>query len=119
MEFVSTGDEFCRCGNSALEGVDMCTKIVYDVFVWNIAFEEYLNRLRQILVRFWQFRVTIKRKKFVLAKPSNSFCGYGIPNDDVHTDPTKNKATANFPVTATYFSTEVAVTTDIKGAGHP
>lgn len=127
MGFVSTGDEFCRRVDTALEGVSKCTKVVDDVLVWDTTLEEHLDRLRQILERFRQHRITINRKKFVFARPTTHFCGYGISEDGVHADPAKVKAIADFPVPANItslrsflgivnqladFSTEVAVAAD-------
>ncbi|KAG0729731.1 Retrovirus-related Pol polyprotein from transposon opus [Chionoecetes opilio] len=98
MGFVSTGDEFCRRVDIALESVDNCTKIVDDVLVWDTTYEEHLDRVRQILERFRLHRITINRKKFMFASPTAHFCGYIISEDGVSADPGKTKAVADFPV---------------------
>ena len=98
MGFVSTGDEFCRRDDTALKDIERCTKVVDDVLVWDATFEEHLQRVRLILERFWQHRISINKKKFISASSIVFFCGYNIFQDGVQADPAKVRAVAEFPV---------------------
>ena len=57
MGLISTGDEFCRRGDLALEGIGDCAKIVADVVLWDTTFEEHIQHVRQILEGFRQHRL--------------------------------------------------------------
>ena len=87
MGFVSTGDEFCRRVDNALEGVEDCTKVVDDLLVWRKTYEEHLEQVRQVLYRLRRHCITINRKKFMFANPTARFCGYNISKDVVSVDP--------------------------------
>ena len=100
MGFISTGDEFCRRGDVALEGIENCVKVVDDVLVWDSTYEEHLQRVKRILQRCREHKITINRSKFLFANPSVNFCGYGITDKGVSADSAKVKAIADFPVPA-------------------
>ncbi|KAK8400946.1 hypothetical protein O3P69_002611 [Scylla paramamosain] len=75
-----------QCGNVGVEDVDNCAKIV-DMLVWDNAFEEHLQRIRRILERFRQYRLSIYRNQFIFASLHLSFCGFSVSRDGTQADP--------------------------------
>ena len=97
MGFVSTGDEFCKRGDTVLKDIERCTKVMDDVLVWDATFEEHLQRVHLILERFRQHRISINKKKFIFASSIVSFCGYNISHDSVQADPAKVRTGCRIP----------------------
>ena len=98
MGFIATGDEFCRRGDIALEGIEKCVKVVDDVLCWDNSYSEHLNRVRSILTRCRQHGISLNRDKLVFAKTNVKFCGYEVTEFGVKAEPAKVKAISDFPV---------------------
>ena len=97
MGFVATGDEFCRRGDVALEGIEHCTKVVDDILLWDMDYKTHLERVYEVLMRCRAYGITINANKFVLAAPEVSFCGYGLSYEGITADDEKVKAITKFP----------------------
>ena len=63
MGFVATGDEFCRRGDVALEGIEHCTKVVDDILLWDVDYKTHLERVYEVLMRCRAYGITINANK--------------------------------------------------------
>ena len=97
MGLVSTGDEYCRRGDIALQGLDHTTKVVDDILVHDETIEEHAARLRALLTRCREFSITINEKKFCCAEEEVSFCGFSVSSAGKKIDPGKITAITDFP----------------------
>ncbi|XP_047481642.1 uncharacterized protein LOC125034045 [Penaeus chinensis] len=100
MGFVATGDEYCRRGDIALDGVQQCVKVVEDVLLWDEDYASHLKRVREVLMRCRAHGITVNAVKFVLAAPEVSFCGYTLSGNGIAAEEEKVCARAEFPKTA-------------------
>ena len=97
MGLVSTGDEFCRRGDIAIQDLDNVVKVVDDVLTYDDNFEAHVQRVRRLLQRCREQHITLKREKFVFASPEVDYCGFHISSDGVKADSTKARAIRDFP----------------------
>uniref|UniRef100_A0A0P4VQ24 RNA-directed DNA polymerase n=2 Tax=Scylla olivacea TaxID=85551 RepID=A0A0P4VQ24_SCYOL len=97
MGFVATGDEFCRRGDAALDGVQQCAKVVDDILLWDEDYETHIRRVYEVLVRCRTHGITINAEKFVLAAPDVTFCGFKLSREGIAADEEKVRAIADFP----------------------
>ncbi|KAK8372393.1 hypothetical protein O3P69_009701 [Scylla paramamosain] len=89
MGFVATGDEFCRRGDAALDGVQQCAKVVDDILLWDEDYETHIRRVYEVLVRCRTHGITINAEKFVLAAPDVTFCGFKLSREGIAADEEK------------------------------
>ncbi|XP_045135677.1 uncharacterized protein LOC123518742 [Portunus trituberculatus] len=101
MGFAATGDAFCLRGDIALQGVPQCVKVVDDILVYDEDYFTHLRHVNDILARCRTHGITLNAKKFVLAAPSVSFCGYRLSHDGIAADPDKVRAITEFATPAT------------------
>ncbi|XP_045114017.1 uncharacterized protein LOC123506168 [Portunus trituberculatus] len=101
MGFAATGDAFCLRGDIALQGVPQCVKVVDDILVYDEDYFTHLRHVNDILARCRAHGITLNAKKFVLAAPSVSFCGYRLSHDGIAADPDKVRAITEFATPAT------------------
>ncbi|XP_045105438.1 uncharacterized protein LOC123500957, partial [Portunus trituberculatus] len=101
MVFAATGDAFCLRGDIALQGVPQCVKVVDDILVYDEDYFTHLRHVNDILARCRAHDITLNAKKFVLAAPSVSFCGYRLSHDGIAADPDKVRAITEFATPAT------------------
>ncbi|KAK8399301.1 hypothetical protein O3P69_003430 [Scylla paramamosain] len=97
MGFVATGDEFCRRGDAALDGVQQCAKVVDDILLWDEDYETHIRHVYEVLVRCRTHGITINAEKFVLAAPDVTFCGFKLSREGIAADEEKVRAIADFP----------------------
>ncbi|KAK8372683.1 hypothetical protein O3P69_014987 [Scylla paramamosain] len=90
MGFVATGDEFCRRGDAALDGVQQCAKVVDDILLWDEDYETHIRRVYEVLVRCRTHGITINAEKFVLAAPDVTFCGFKLSREGIAADEEKS-----------------------------
>ena len=100
MEFSATGDEFCRRGDTALEGIGNCAKVIDDIIVWDEQYDDHMKRMREILLRCRKHKITVNRANFVFASPAVQYCGCGVSEDGISADEDKVKAVKVFPTPA-------------------
>ena len=96
MGLVSTGDEYCRRGDLALQGLDLI-KVVDDILVCDDTIEEHALHLRALLLQCRQHGITINQKKFCCAQNEVFFCGFSLSSAGREIDPGKVAAIADFP----------------------
>lgn len=96
MGLVSTGDEYCRRVDLALQGLGNFVKVVDDILVFSDTLEEHERHLRAVLDRCRDHGITINREKFSCATGSVSYCGYTISSTGKQADPRKVAAIAEF-----------------------
>ncbi|XP_043234479.1 uncharacterized protein K02A2.6-like [Amphibalanus amphitrite] len=58
MGLISTGDEYCRRGDLALQGLDNFVKVVDDIMIYSKTLEEHEHHLRALLDRCRALQVT-------------------------------------------------------------
>lgn len=97
MGLTSTGDEYCRRGDAALQGLSNHVKLVDDILVFSKTPEEHERHLRSLLDRCRQHGITLNRTKFSCAEPQVSYCGFMISADGRQADPGKISAIERFP----------------------
>ncbi|KAK8373909.1 hypothetical protein O3P69_017815 [Scylla paramamosain] len=90
MGFVATGDELCRRGDAALDGVQQCAKVVDDILLWDEDYESHIRRVYEVLVRCRTHGITINAEKFVLAAPDVTFCGFKLSREGIAADEEKS-----------------------------
>ena len=97
MGLVSTGDEYCRRGNLALQGLGNFLKVVDDILVHSETMEKHEQHLRALLDRCREHGITLNEQKFFCAAKDVSYCGFNISaaGKQVHHD--KVAAIADFP----------------------
>ena len=97
MGLVSTGDEYCRRGDLALQGLDNIVKVVDDILVYDETLEDHADRLRAVLTHCRQHGITINEKKFRCAQDEVLFCGFSLSSAGKEIDPGKVAAITDFP----------------------
>ncbi|KAK8378607.1 hypothetical protein O3P69_011237 [Scylla paramamosain] len=98
MGFVATGDEFCRRGDAALDGVQQCAKVVDDILLWDEDYKTHIRRVYEVLVRCRTHGITINAEKFVLAAPDVTFCGFKLSREGIAADEEKTDASRLYGV---------------------
>ena len=63
MGLASSGDEFCRRTDEALQGCEGVDKLVDDILVQAKSEEQLLERVREVLLRAHQHGVTLSKSK--------------------------------------------------------
>ena len=97
MGLSSTGDEYCRRGDLAINGLPRVEKVVDDLLVHSDNFEQHLADVKAVLDRCRQHGITLSPSKFVFAKPEVAFVGFLVNRQGVDVDPRKIEAIKNFP----------------------
>ena len=99
MGLVSTGYEYCRRGDIALQGLENFDKVVDDILVYSETLEEHERHLRALLDldRCREHGITLNAQKFCCAAAEVPFCGVTLSSagKQVHYD--KVAAIAEFP----------------------
>ena len=97
MGFSASGDEYCRRGDLALQGLQKCVKVVDDILAYDSDYYSHLCRVNDILSRCRTHGITLNAGKFNLAKPTVSFCGYRLSGEGIIASEEKVQAIADFP----------------------
>ncbi|MEM7375732.1 MAG: reverse transcriptase family protein, partial [Bacteroidota bacterium] len=97
MGLVSTGDEFCRVGDKALEGIDRVQKVVDDMIVYSKGFPEHVSTVVKVLEACRKHKITLNPSKFVFGRSEVNFAGYKVSQAGVTTDEYKLRAIQEFP----------------------
>ena len=97
MGLVSSGDEFCRRVDKALDGINQYVKVVDDILTWDKDLQVHLQRLNDILTSCRNHGITLNAAKFVIGAPSVTFCGYKLSCQGIEADEEKVAAIKNFP----------------------
>ena len=97
MGFSASGDEYCRRGDLALQGIQNCVKVVDDILAYDKDYHSHLCRVNDILLRCRRHGITLNAEKFSIAKQTVSFCGYKISEEGITAEEEKVQAIADFP----------------------
>ena len=97
MGLNATGDEYCRRGDLAIQGLKCVEKVVDDLLVHSQSLDEHITHVRDLLQRCRETGITLSKKKFNFAKKEVNFVGYIINENGIAADPTKLDAIAKFP----------------------
>jgi hypothetical protein len=128
MGLISTGDEYNRRGDVALDGLENIQKVVDDMLIHTSSYPEHIKMLRQTLERCREHGITLNPKKFNFAKNDVNFVGYRVSENGIAADPEKIEAISKFPIPTNI--TELrsffglvnqlgAYSTEISGAADP
>ena len=97
MGLASTGDEYCRRGDIAINGLQHVEKVVDDLLVHSFGLEEHITDVRAVLERCRKHGITLNPTKFTFAQAEVPFVGYMITRQGVEVDMKKVSAIRNFP----------------------
>ena len=95
MGLSASSDEWCRRSDEAIAGLPGVMKLVDDIIVMAPTLEVLEDRMKTVLERCRQFRITISRKKFKIGQEVK-FGGHIISAQGVKADPDKTKAIRDF-----------------------
>ena len=98
MGLLSTGDEYNRRGDKALEGLNNVEKVVDDILVHSPTFRQHVETVVNLLRRCREYHITLNPVKFQFAQQSVNYVGYKIGTNGIQADPNKVSAIADFPI---------------------
>ena len=98
MGLSCTGDEYCRRGDQAFEGIQKLQKVVDDIILYDDNLDEHLRNVRAFLQRCRDNQITLNPKKTKFAQEEVKFAGYVVSSEGIGADPNKVKAISEFPV---------------------
>ena len=96
MGLNSSGDEFCRRTDEAMEGLEGVKKLVDDVLVFAPDDETLLKRIKKVFQRCQEWRITLTKTKFQYGS-SVKFAGFIVDETGVRPDPNKVASIKDFP----------------------
>ena len=94
---VTSGDEYGRRGDQALDGVPRTSKVVDDILAHDEDYGSHLEHVWTILERCEQHGITLNPAKVEFAKSQVEFCGYELSPEGFTPDKHKVEAIASFP----------------------
>ena len=97
MGLVSSGDEFLRRGDQALDGIPRTRKVVDDILAHDEEYASHLDHVWTILERCDRYGITLNPAKTSFAESEVSYCGYTLSSSGYTPDGHKVKAIADFP----------------------
>lgn len=100
MGFAATGDAYCLRGDTALQGMENCVKVIDDILLFDDDLPTHLQRIRQILVRCRDHGITLNKDKFAVAEPRVRFCGYDLSATGISAGEDRVSAIRDFPTPA-------------------
>ena len=98
MGLSCTGDEYCRRGDQAFQGIKNLQKVVDDIILYDDNLETHLQNVKKFLQRCRENQITLNPRKCKVAQESVQFAGYIINSEGISADPNKVKTISNFPV---------------------
>ena len=101
MGFISTGDSYNQRSDKALHGLKNIAKIVDDILIASVTYEQHLEDVKELLKRCKENQITLNRKKMMLGRKKVKFAGYVIGQNGIQLDPDKIEAVNRFPTPAT------------------
>ena len=97
MGLVSSGDEYLRRGDQALDGIPRTCKVVDDILAHDEDYASHLDHVWTILERCDRYGITLNPAKTAFAESEVSYCGYTLSSSGYTPDDHKVKAIADFP----------------------
>jgi len=95
MGLSSAGDEFCRRGDEAFQGLPGIKKIVDDVLIYAPDMNTLKERVKTALQRCRQHGITLSKAKMQVGS-NVKFAGFIISDQGISPDPDKLKAISEF-----------------------
>ena len=97
MGLNSSGDEFCRRTDEAMEGLEGVKKLVDDILIFAPDDETLLERIVNVFKRCSEWGITLAKSKFQYGN-SVKFAGFIVNETGWKPDPEKVAAIKDFPV---------------------
>ena len=94
---VTSGDEYGRRGDQALDGVPRTSKVVDDILAHDEDYANHLDHVWTILERCEEHGITLNPEKVDFAASEVEFCGYKLSPKGFVPDGQKVDAIASFP----------------------
>ena len=94
---VTSGDEYGRRGDQALDGVPRTSKVVDDILAHDADYDTHLAHVWTILERCQEHGITLNPAKMEFAEPQVEFCGYRLSKEGFTPDNRKVDAIESFP----------------------
>lgn len=101
MGLASTGDEYTRRFDNALDDLSNYQKVMDDVILYDETFEDHYRNVRKYLERCRKNSITLNEKKFVFAQTSVDFVGYKVNREGTAADTKKVQAIQEFATPTT------------------
>lgn len=92
MGLSTSGDEYNRRGDEALEDCNNAVKVVDDVLVYDEEYQQHLNHVWEVLKQCQRNNITLNPEKFFFAKETIEYCGYQLSDKGIL--PSKEKLSA-------------------------
>lgn len=96
MGLTSTGDEYTRRFDNALNNFSNFQKVMDDVILYDTTFEDHYNSVRTYLELCRKNSITLNEKKFIFAQMNVEFVGYKINGEGTAADTKKIQAIQDF-----------------------
>lgn len=100
MGFAATGDAYCLRGDTALQGMENCVKVVDDILLFDDNLPTHFQRIHQMLMRCREHGITLNKDKLAVAEPRVRFCGYHISATGISAGEDRVSAIRDFPTPA-------------------
>ena len=97
MGLNSSGDEFCRRTDEAMEGLEGVKKLVDDILIFAPNDEVLFGRIVKVFERCSEWGITLAKAKFQYGN-SVKFAGFIVDETGSRPDPIKVSAIKDFPV---------------------
>ena len=96
MGLSTSGDEYNRRGDEALQSSESTVKVVDDVLVYEEDYQTHLNNVWKVLSKCREYGITLNPEKFKFAKDEVDYCGYHLSSEGFTPDGRKINAIAMF-----------------------
>ena len=95
MGMNSSGDEFCRRSDDAIQGLEGVLKLVDDILVFASNYGELFKRVEAVLQRCTEHNITLSKKKIEIGNVT--FAGYDVSAEGHSPTAERIKAITDFP----------------------
>ena len=96
MGLTTSGDEYNRRGDEALQGTENTVKVVDDILSYDENYQKHLNTVWSILSKCEEYGITLNPSKFKFAEKEVDYCGYHINSEGYTINKRKIEAITNF-----------------------
>ena len=93
---ASSGDEWNIRSDAIIQGLLWCIKIIDDILIWAETLEELMERIRIVLNRCKELKITMSREKLHIGRKVK-FAGYMVSSTGFEPAPDQVKAIADLP----------------------
>ena len=100
MGLSSSSDEWCKRSDMALAGIPGVQKLVDDILVEGVDYEDLLKKIEEVLKKCLENNITISLHKMEIGEEV-TFAGYKISKNGVVPEEKRTQAITDFPVPKT------------------